>query len=285
MKKSIVILALCAMILPLQGKSLRIGTYNIRMSQLDKGDNVWSVRRERLKQSFKENNFDLCGLQEVSSQVQSEMAELTGPDYKAVFFSPYSQDGNGNKACGLIYNSKRLQLIDSHYFWPSETPDVMCVNDPYVWADGRRSKFKRGALCCTFKDLETKKELFFMVTHGCLNKDTNAAYAHSYIDMEKKYNPKGLPSFFVGDFNTQPGSVSSQLYRTYWTDCFIGTKKKKGPENTFNGFHLDREPNIRIDFIYVRGNATIKQYVCNDARYNGFFASDHFPVWVDANIK
>ena len=44
--------------------------------------------------------------------------------------------------------------------------------------------------------------------------------------------------------------------------------------------------NYRIDFIYYRGKGvTPLRYVCNDARYDGFFASDHFPVWVDFEIQ
>ena len=63
---------------------------------------------------------------------------------------------------------------------------------------------------------------------------------------------------------------------------------RTGPEVTFNGWNLvDPAANHnRIDFIYYRGKGvTPLRYVCNDARYGGFFASDHFPVYVDFEIK
>lgn len=280
------IMALCALIVPAaQAKTLRVGSYNLRMHQIDKGDNAWGVRRERLKQSIAENKFDVCGLQEVSSKVQKEMDELTGGQYGSLFFSPYHLDGKGNKACGLIYLKSRLELIESHFFWPSDTPDTVSINDPYVWKDGRKSKFSRGALCATFKDRRSGKRIFFMVTHGCLNQETNALFAQVYIDREKMYNPEGLPSFFVGDFNTRPDTPASELYRTYWTDCLLGAKKVEGPENTFNGFHLGKAPDRRIDFVYAKGKIKIRKYACNDKLYGGLYASDHFPIWADIVLK
>ena len=80
------------------------------------------------------------------------------------------------------------------------------------------------------------------------------------------------------------------MYRSWWTDsyhCFDGdTAQRKGPEGTFNGWQLDKEPFPRIDFIYYQGDTvTPLCYCCNDSRYDGLFASDHFPVWVDFSIQ
>jgi len=265
-------------------KNLRIGSYNLRMHQLDQGDNVWELRKGRLAQSFKDNDFDLAGLQEVSSVVQGEIASIVGEGYECRWFSPYSADGAGNKACGFIFKKDRLELLETNFFWPGENPDVMSVNDPFVWVKtGKKSKFKRGALCAMFKDRKTGKKFFFMVSHGILNKENNAAFAHCYIDREKMYNPEGLPSFFVGDLNTTPDSPSSALFRTYWTDSFDGAKAKSGPEFTFNGF---KNPNgkTRIDFIYCRGKVKALKYVCNNTLYSGLYASDHFPIYLDVKL-
>ena len=108
--------------------------------------------------------------------------------------------------------------------------------------------------------------------------------------MEKKYNTKGWPSFFVGDFNARETDAASEVYRSWWTDsyhAFDATPElREGPEGTFNGWKLDTPPTSRIDFVYYRGKGvTPLCYRCNDTRYDGFYASDHFPVWVDFKIK
>lgn len=63
---------------------------------------------------------------------------------------------------------------------------------------------------------------------------------------------------------------------------FVEMEKRYNP----NGWQLDRLPERRIDFIYYKGEGVVPlHYRCNDTRYNGLFASDHFPIWVDFNIQ
>ena len=106
--------------------------------------------------------------------------------------------------------------------------------------------------------------------------------------MEKKYNPDGYPSFFVGDMNARPAQNSVATYLTYWKDVYleVGKDNIKGPFSTYNDFdtsiNLNKDPR-RIDYIYYR-NATPLNYVCNDATYEGCYASDHLPVYSDMRI-
>ena len=155
-----------------------------------------------------------------------------------------------------------------------------------------KNKFIRGAFCVVLKDRTNGRKYLMMVTHAPLNKQQHNEAAHIIVEMEKKYNPKGWPSFFVGDLNTTERDDASAVYRSHWTDSyhFFDDKPelRTGPEVTFNGWNLvDPAANHnRIDFIYYRGKGvTPLRYVCNDARYGGFFASDHFPVYVDFEIK
>ena len=57
--------------------------------------------------------------------------------------------------------------------------------------------------------------------------------------------------------------------------------------STYNDFDtsldLNKDPR-RIDYIYYR-DATPLNYVCNDATYEGCYASDHLPVYSDMKIK
>jgi len=266
---------------------VRIGSYNLRRAKLDKKspDNNWKAREPRVIQSILDCDFDLCGLQEVDTAEQESIPRLLaerGAEYGSFFFGPYADDGHGSKAHGLIWKKERFKLIGKpHFFWISDPPEKRQINDG--------GKFMRGAFCVTLKDRKSGRKLFMMVTHAPLNKEEHAANAHVLVDMEKKYNPKGYPSFFVGDMNAREEHAASAVYRSWWKDSYhsfdAAPELRKGPVGTFNGWKLDVEPTSRIDFIYYRGENVIPlAYVCNDRRYDGLFASDHFPIYVDFKI-
>ena len=264
--------------------TVRIGTYNLRVkSGKDTGDYAWDKRKPRLITSIYENNFDVFGVNECNTDVQNHINENLKNDYNIKYFSPYSQDGNGDRAQGIVYK-KHFTLIDWHYFWLSESPDVMVSNDP-----SGDSVYNRGGCCGTIVHNETGVRFFMMVTHGATNKSVRDKYAYLYIDMEKKYNPNGYPSFFVGDMNARPDQNSVATYLTYWKDVYleVGKDKITGPFSTYNDFDtsldLNKDPR-RIDYIYYR-DATPLNYVCNDATYEECYASDHLPVYSDMKIK
>ena len=92
---------------------LRVGSYNLRRSPLDKKspDNNWQVREPRLIQSILDCKFDFCGLQEVDSPEQESIPRMLaerGAEYDSYFFGPYAEDGHGTKAHGLIWRKDRI---------------------------------------------------------------------------------------------------------------------------------------------------------------------------------
>lgn len=287
MKKILICIFAAAMLFSGNAASsnkVKVGSYNLRMQQMDKGDNAWAVRRARVMQSIRENDFDIFGVQEVTDFAQEDLRQDLGDTYDFVFFGPYSPDGIGTKAHGIIWRKDKFKLLECHKFWPSDTPDSCCFND--FWQHGDKlSKFKRGAMCCLFETAKGEK-FIFMCSHAALSKEDNAKYAHVMIDREKLYNPNGYPSFFVGDLNTVPDSPSSVLWRTHWKDAALCVKGT--PLNTFNSFRTDwdmAKDGRRIDFIYFRGNVKVKKYFCNTKLYDGFCASDHYPIGAVVKFK
>ena len=280
-------LALSCLLLPgcsARPVKVRIGSYNLMMQQLDKGDNAWEVRRARVMTSIRENDFDVFGVQELTDWVQAELLEDLGDTYAAVFFSPYSQDGVGDKAQGILYRKDRFKLLEYHYFWMSDTPFQVSENDHRV--NNPSKSFIRGGICAILKERRTGRKFFFMNAHGALNKEENYKYAHVYQDMEQKYNPKGYPSFFVGDLNARPDLPTHTVIRKWWSDSAENCNPRPV---TYNGFKTDPSlwgsNNGQIDFIYYRNIDAPEQFTCNQKMYDGLCASDHFPIWADFVIK
>lgn len=269
-----------------EGTVLRLGTYNLRMHQLDKeGDNAWDVRKGRLKSSILACDFDVFGIQEVSSVMQTWLnSELTSR-YAFKYFSPYSQNGNGDRAQGIAYKKDAFTLSEWHFFWASDTPDTMTENDT-----GSEGNFKRGGCCCVLTHKASGKKIFFMNNHGCLNAESNKAHASAYVTQEKRFNAAGLPSFFVGDMNARESAEAGSVYMTYtawWQDPFkvIPSASRQGPAATYNGY---ASPNgrYRLDYVFFRGEGvTPRFYCCDNTLYGGLYASDHFPVWVEYSIQ
>lgn len=264
--------------------NLRIGTYNLRMQQLDKDTpDRWELRRERCLQSIVDNDCDILGIQEINGFAQAEISSALKKEYAAVFFSPYSADGTGNKASGILYKKERLKLVDYHYFWLNDTPYEPSYNDHYT-SKGEEKSYIRGGTCALFKDRQTGKYIFFINHHGILNAEENLKYAHVLIDMEKEYNPKGYPSFLVGDFNARVPHPSHQIWREYWNDSADNFGERQCTMNAFNPDPQTWDKAKHIDFVYYRNIEGPVKYVVNQQLYDGRCASDHFPVWADFRL-
>ena len=259
---------------------VRVGTYNVRYitSESDSNNN-WENRKGRVVRSIRENGFDVFGLQECSPDIKTWLSSELADTYTIRYFDPYSAGSTGNhESMGLAYRTDLYTLSDWHYFWLSATPAVMATND------GSKN---RGGCCAVLTVKATGTRFFVMCTHGCLDADARALWASQYQEMEKLYNPGGCPSFFVGDMNAQPDDPASVEYRTYWNDAYYSKAPKTGPYCTFNAFSLERNLYTyrnHLDYVYYRG-ATPLRYVCNDRLYDGYYASDHLPVYADMKMN
>lgn len=260
---------------------VRVGSYNIRMSGMDKASphNNWSVRKDRLWTSIENCDFDVFGLQEVSSEAQKDLAERFSDVYGLYFFSPYAEDGNGDKAQGVMWRKDVFELTDLHNFWIGPDPYVMSRSDV-----GSKGNYNRGGFCCVLTHKATGIRLFFMNTHGALNEDAKINYARVFEQVEKRYNPDGLPSVFVGDFNVKPDHGMYGIIAEYWKDSFVEAPVREGAADTFNEWKHP-EGTRRIDFIFYRSGAEPLLYRCDNTLYEGLYPSDHFPLYTDFRIS
>jgi len=269
-----------------QSVQIRVGSFNIRIPAAKDipGGNGWDVRKARVAQAIKDNDFDVFGLQECSLEQQADLPGLTDGVYEYWFFSPYSQDGIGKNAQGIAFKKDKFTLTERHFFWPGDTPDIMTKND------SRGDKFYiRGGCCAVLTHKETGVKLFVMNTHASLNKEAKIAQAPVYIQMEKKYNPGQLPSVFVGDMNAGYTTASSVTFRTWWKDAYAELEpsgKVSGTFGSYNAFNLEQDliHSNRGDYIYYRGPLEPLHYACNATLYDGHYPSDHLPIYCDFNV-
>ena len=75
-------------------QTVKLGTYNLWISNKGTGDYVWTHRRDILAQSIVNNDWDIFGFQEANSTIQSELPTLVagkGGNYEWWFVGRDSQ--------------------------------------------------------------------------------------------------------------------------------------------------------------------------------------------------
>lgn len=240
----------------------------------------WEDRKRAIRDQLARLSPDIIGLEEVvrldDQYTFDELAELgEGLGYHSAYGrSPEAPPwGNGN----ALFSR-----------WPVASTMVF----PLEGTDEGRS-----LLACTLDSPYGPLPLF--VTH--LNWMFHEGHircrqVRAIVDHIERLAPKdGFPPILVGDFNAAPDADEIRFLggltplggkSVYFADCFglVG----EGPGHTFsrkNPFAAPiREPNRRIDYVFVRGpdshgrGEPLEAHVCFDTPTEGTFPSDHFGV-------
>jgi len=261
--------------------SLRVGSYNIRLSSGDRGTpNAWTCRRADLVALVKKLNLDAFGLQEVRpDQMAYLRTEL--PEY--AFVGDHREaDRKSGEASPVAYRKDRFEVEKSGTFWLSETPDVPASKS---WG----TQCTRVCSYLVLLDTFTGKRFCFANTHT----DHVSAKAREkgmllIIDRMKDFGA-GAPIVFTGDHNCGRETPPAKAVRKILKDARdISEKPDPGPQGTFQGFgqfvngpvNNGDNQDHRIDYIYVSDGARVIDFVTHGDKRPGtdLYPSDHFPV-------
>ncbi len=273
-------------------EDIRVGSFNLRVSSEDVGkEHDWEKRKDKVIRSILNNDFDFFGVQEVCIDQQDYLQEKLGNIYEIKFFSPYAADGDGSgdKAQGLLYKKDVWELSEWTIFWPSfdNMLYTMHANDIVVPDKGKKQEYNRGSCCAILTHREKDFKVFIMVMHGFLDASAGDLFADVNNTMEQNKNPDGYPAFFVGDFNVKPDRPAYRTWAEYWEDTYtyLDSSKRTGPEMTFHGWTEGTGDDSRIDYIFFKGDAEPKKYVCDGKPGDLESPSDHYPVYADFAVK
>ena len=295
---------------------LRVGSYNIRYQNGDKGTpNAWDERRDDLVELVRCLNLDAFGLQEVCPD-QADFLTNSLPRYAMV--GVHRDDGRRKgEASPVFYRKDRFDALKSGTFWLSETPD----------APGSRSWGTACPRVCSWmllKDRRTGKVFCFANTHT----DHISSLARRegmllIIKRMREFVRAGTPVIFTGDHNCreteEPARAVAKLLKNA---LYESETAPAGPWRTFNGWRWrgkefsasealklpsevrnarkgspdgDKRANggcvpedcgARIDYIYVSDGIKVKSYATHADPRPGltFYPSDHFPVTADIEL-
>ena len=262
--------------------SIRVGSYNVRMSACDIGTaNAWDERKEDLVALVRSLDLDVYGMQEVMPEQAAYFRDRL-PEWS--FVGEHREaDRVSGEASPVFYRKSRFEPVKSGTFWLSETPEV----------PGSKSWGTACTRVCSYlvlRDRRTDKVFCFANTHtDHVSAEAREKGVMLIVDRMRQFGD-GSPIVFTGDHNCCPSDVPAIAVRKVLKDArAVSETTDTGPANTFNAFgrHLEgpdfgkgAASRRRIDYVYVSDGVKVREFRTVGDRRPGseLYPSDHFPV-------
>lgn len=274
----------CLLCAAVAAQELTVGSYNIRYkNDTDSiNGNGWHRRCKPMCDQILWERPDIFGTQEVLHDQLLDLENGLGI-YRWIGVGRDDGKEKGEYAA-IFYNPGRVELVESGNFWLNETPDRPALG----W----------DAACiriCTwghFRDLQTKKEFYFLNLHmDHVGKIARREAAKLVMERITKMTDSGKKlAVLTGDFNVPQ---TNELYTLFTEsgvlkDCYTNAQQRFAEIGTYNGFDYHFHTTERIDHIFVTPATTVDAYaILTDGRWqkdmNGVMSrrnlSDHYPVF------
>lgn len=256
---------------------VNVMSFNIRYDNPEDSLDNWKYRKDRAANAIRFYDVDILGTQEV---LHNQLVDLQQrlPEYDVIGVGREDGKEKGEYSA-LWYKKDRFTLLDSGYFWLSETPEV-------PGSKGWDGACERIASWVKLKDKASGKEYFALNTH--LDHVGVVARREGVTLILDKVNElsNGLPVIVTGDFNAEPESdvikhVTDAANPEHLTDSRSASPLVYGPAWSFHDF--GKIPYARrplIDYVFVRNGLEVLRYGVLAETENEAFLSDHAPVLV-----
>lgn len=308
MKRFIPIL-LASLSITSTGSTHRLATYNIRFnSDSDTEGKDWGLRGPVCRDVILNYDFDVVGFQEVTGSGRSYRNPLTGrtqlddlkawlTDYELV---AWDRDGTARREyVATAYKKSKYEAIAQGSFFISPTPDKFS----YGW-DTTIESHPRVIGWLHLKDKSTGEEFIYATTHTNNGWSLDGPYGSQLISNRLKELAGDLPVMVVADYNSARNAAHAQkglkAYNATFHDAAADVPTDKNyslPVTnrqctwTYNAYHPVSDVTYsgsEIDYQFYRGmNILERHIVTEEFSYNGinYPSSDHFPIYVDAELS
>lgn len=256
---------------------VNVMSFNIRYDNPEDSLDNWQYRKDRAANAIRFYDVDIVGTQEVLHNQLEDLKQRL-PGYAVIGVGREDGKEKGEYSA-LWYKTDRFDLLDSGYFWLSETPEV-------AGSKGWDGACERIASWAKLQDKKSGKKYFALNTH--LDHVGVAARREGIsliLDRVKELSD-GLPVIVTGDFNSDPQSdvikhITDAADPEHLTDSREVAAIVYGPSWSFHDFGkipYDRRP--LIDYVFVNDGLKVLRYGVLVETENNAFLSDHAPVLV-----
>lgn len=266
-------------IAPAAAQPLKVMSFNVRLPMESDGANYWDARRELAAEVVRREAPDVIGTQEMFQRQGDELVARL-PGY--AWFGIDRRGGHGDEHMGVVYDTRRLRVVEHGQFWLSDTPEVA---GSISWGH----PLPRNVTWAIFERIGAGKDkgrrFRFLDTHFPYRAEDDAARekgAALIVAQLARLPGADLPTVLTGDFNTTPESAAWKTLASALSDAVAAAPKRAGPEGTFHGF--TGTPGKRIDAIFTKGFSARSAATLTDHK-DKIWASDHFPVVVTLEMQ
>jgi endonuclease/exonuclease/phosphatase family metal-dependent hydrolase len=269
---------------------LRVATYNVLFNIYDHNleeANRWPQRLPRIAELLDEMAPDVLCVQELYPDQMGDLLQYIGQDY--AFYSRPCED---NELNGIFYKKERFEVIDSHVWYMTTTPEVPSSETLTM---------------VQLKDRRTGKSVAVFNTHLAFSKIDKRDFQARFIAEHIKAYAHGLPYVLTGDLNTFPNRldignlpfydgdyVHRQLIQGGLADARdVSILGHLGPLSTFTNASQDDPrpfqgtgtPGILLDHIYVSQGVQVLMHAVQPGTVEGHYPSDHLPIFIDFYLE
>lgn len=248
---------------------MRIVTFNIRMAVDEKNPrHNWERRLPRILTQLKKENGDILAFQEVTlGQFEDLRANL--PDYEAEYVS---RDLKGGEGTPLFYRKERFDLLEKGSFFLNEHPSSPGIG----WDAG----CPRVSSYLVLREKNGSRP--FSVFNVHLDPFGKKAQVKGLELILARHEELGHDGFVLGDFN--PGNEPYELASSRLMDAKpVSGSYRKGTFHDYGNIDCDKtEP---IDFVFVSEGIKVNSFEVLDEKVDGEYASDHYLLSSDFELR
>jgi endonuclease/exonuclease/phosphatase family metal-dependent hydrolase len=261
---------------------LRVMTFNIRLNTSSDSLNAWPYRKDKVASQILFHKIELLGVQEALHDQMLDLQQRL-PQFK---YTGGGRDDGKTKGeySAIFYDTTKLQLLSASMFWLSETPTV-------AGSKGWDAAITRIVTWAKFKDKRSKKIFFAFNTHfDHMGKIARRESAKLVLQKVKEI-AGSIPAVITGDFNAEPSNEPIQVIVDKNNPLRLADSKELsqtahyGPTGTFTGLQSKERNDQPIDYIFLKGNWKVLTHATISQIWGGRFASDHFSVIAELQLR
>jgi endonuclease/exonuclease/phosphatase family metal-dependent hydrolase len=273
MKQFFAALALLFLSTSIFASTFSVMSYNVRCGMCEPVDspNNWSKRKYLIAHLIKIHNPDIIGLQEAELFQVEDLAEMLD-EYS--WMGVGREDGRDKgETTAILFRHGRFALQGQQTLWLSETP--------LQASRGWDAAFRRTLSIAKLLDVPSKKTVYIFNTH-LDNEGENARQEGAKLLLREIEKIDPAASVVVtGDFNLNAAAVGYGIITQTLADAEkISATPPTGGTKTFNAFGENKEPDNKIDFVFVRKPVKVLSHQIDTTTYNSLYPSDHYPIIV-----
>jgi endonuclease/exonuclease/phosphatase family metal-dependent hydrolase len=267
-------LAACASAPPASDTAdLRAMSFNIRYGTANDGDDAWPHRRDLAIRVIDDFAPVVVGVQE-ALRFQLDEIGAALPHMGEVGVG--RNDGvEAGEYSAILFDTRRMRLLDSGTFWLSDTPDV-----PGSMHWGNR--ITRIATWARFHDVALDTSFYVFNTHWDHESQPSRERSARLVLARIADRAAADPVILMGDFNAGADNAAFRALAARdapvpLRDTFRAVHPDAGDVGTFHAFGGGRDGD-RIDAILASPDWSILDAAIVRVHDAGRYPSDHYPV-------